>query len=227
MPPKTGAAAVKVAQIVAISALVLLYAYGVRISIKAIELLHEGKETGPSDQPYPTWTVVHFASALLFAVFAMLQLVSFIRRSQPLFHRYIGRLAVGSGLLAAVTGASIPFSVAPQHPLSERIYIVIYFTGVASCLLLGFRAARRRDFNLHRIWMIRAIATTGAVMTQRIVFPILLLSFGIHSDAEFWAEFVGAFALGWAINLALAEWWLRWKTPAFPDSVTRFVSQPL
>ena len=64
-------------------------------------------------------------------------------------------------------------------------------------------------------------------MTQRIVFPILLLSFGIHSDAEFWAEFVGAFALGWAINLALAEWWLRWKPSALPDSVTRFVSQPL
>ena len=100
MHPKTRAAAVKMAQIAAISALVLLYAYGARISFKAIELLHQGKETGPSEQPYPAWTVIHFASALLFAVFAMLQLVSFIRYRQPLFHRYIGRLAVGSGLLA-------------------------------------------------------------------------------------------------------------------------------
>jgi putative flippase GtrA len=211
---------------VAISALVLLYAYGVRISIKAIELLHQGKETGPSDQPYPTWTVVHFASALLFAVFAMLQLVSFIRRRQPLFHRYIGRLAVGSGLLAAVTGASIPFAVVPQHPLSERIYIVIYFVGIALCLLIGFRAARHRDFTLHRVWMIRAVATAGAVITQRFVFPILLLSFGIHSDAEFWAEFVAAFALGWVINLALAEAWLRWKSAAPHVSLAIVASQP-
>jgi hypothetical protein len=167
------------------------------------------------------------ASALLCAVFAMLQLVSFIRHRQPLFHRYIGRFAVGSGLLAAMTGASIPFAVVPQHPLSERIYIVIYFTGVASCLLMGFRAARRRDFTLHRIWMIRAIATTGAVMTQRIVFPILLLSFGIHSDDEFWAEFLAAFALGWIINLALAEAsWLRWKSAPPYASLESLASQP-
>ena len=91
---------------------------------------------------------------------------------------------------------------------------------------MGFRTARRRDFTLHRIWMIRAVATTGAVMTQRIVFPILLLSFGIHSDAEFWAEFVAAFALGWIINLVLAEAWLRWKSAAPYTSLESLASQP-
>ena len=211
MHPKARAMAAKVAQIAAIGALVLLYGYGARISIKAIELLQRGEETGPSDQPYPSWTVIHFASALLFAVFGMLQLVSFIRDRQPRLHRYMGRVAVGSGLLAAVTGAGIPFAVVPQHPLSERIYIAIYFAGVASCLLMGFRAARRRDFTRHRVWMIRAIASAGAVVTQRFVFPLLLLSLGFHSDAQFWSEFVGAFALGWAINLGFAEWWLRWS----------------
>jgi hypothetical protein len=42
---KTRAAAVKAAHVAAISALVLLCAYGVRTSIKAIGLLSRGKET--------------------------------------------------------------------------------------------------------------------------------------------------------------------------------------
>jgi hypothetical protein len=110
-----------------------------------------------------------------------------------------------------VTGAFIPFAVNPPRPLLERVYIVLYFTGVASFLLLGLRAARRHDYALHRQWMIRAVASAGAVITQRIVFAILAMAFGIRNEAAFWIGFVTAFALGWAINLALAEVWLRWR----------------
>ena len=181
-----------------------------------MELLPQGKETDPGGHAYPAWTAIHFSSALLFVVLAMSQLVSVVRRRHPLFHRYTGRIAVASGLISAVSGAIIPFAVVPPHPLLERLYIVIYFSGTALCLLMGFRSAKRAKFAHHRTWMLRAIATVGAVMTQRIVFPILILSFGIHSDAEFWMEFVGAFALGWAINLALAEGWLRSRFAASP-----------
>jgi uncharacterized membrane protein YozB (DUF420 family) len=208
------ASTTRVVRIAAIGGLGLLYGFGFYISTKAIAFLPQGKETGPTGHAYPPWTIVHFASALLFAVLAMLQLISALRRRHPLLHRYSGRIAIASGLIAAITGAWIPFAVVPPRPLSERVYIVVYFTGVASCLLLGFRAARQRDFPLHRAWMIRAVATAGAVMTQRIVFPIFAFTFGIHSDASFWTEFVGAFALGWAINLGLAECWLRWSSLA-------------
>ncbi|AXC12489.1 hypothetical protein ACPOL_3194 [Acidisarcina polymorpha] len=196
--------------------LALLYGFGVFVSTRASILLLKGKESGPNGHPYPPWTIIHFASALLFAVLAMMQLVSVVRRRYPLLHRYSGRIAVVSGLIAAITGVCIPFAVVPPRPLLERLYIVVYFGGVASCLLLGLRAARRHDFAMHRIWMIRAVAAAGAVMTQRITFPIFVLTFGIHSERAFWSEFVGAFALGWAINLTLAECWLRWTPSAGP-----------
>jgi hypothetical protein len=93
----------------------------------------------------------------------------------------------------------------------ERVYIVLFFTGVALFLLLGFRAARRHDYARHRVWMVRAVASAGAVMTQRIFFTILAITFGFHSETEFWMEFVAAFAFGWVFNLTLAEVWLRWK----------------
>jgi hypothetical protein len=213
------AAATMMLQIAAIGLLVLLYAYGARIAVKAIALLAQGKETDPSGHAHPAWTLIHFASSLLFAVLAMMQLVAAIRRRHPEFHRYAGRVAVAFGLIAAVTGASVPFAAVPPHPMVERVYILIHFAGAAACLLMGFRAARHRTFALHRVWMMRAIATIGAVMTQRIVFPILLFSFGAESDAGFWVAFVVAFALGWAINLALAEGWVRWTSCAPRPSV--------
>jgi hypothetical protein len=219
MRPSVRAAAMMMIQIAAIGLLVLLYAYGARIAIKAIALLPQGKETDPSGRAYPAWTIIHFVSSLLFTVLAVMQLMPAIRRRHPEFHRYAGRVALAFGLIAAVTGASIPFAAVPPHPMVERVYILIYFAGAAACLLMGFRAARRRTFALHRVWMIRAIATIGAVMTQRIVFPILLISFGVESDAGFWVEFVVAFALGWAINLALAESWVRWTSSAPLPSV--------
>ncbi len=196
---------------VAIGGLVFLYAIGLTISTRALYLLPQGKERGPDGHSYPAWTVLHFASALVFVVLAMMQLSSALRRRYPPLHRYAGRVAVVFGLIAAVTGALIPFALVPPRPLIEQIYIVLYFTGVASCLLSGFRAARRRDYTLHRLWMVRAVASAAAVMTQRIAFSVLAIAFGFHNESDFWIGFVAAFALGWAINLGLAEVWLRWQ----------------
>lgn len=201
------------------SALALLYALGVVLSTRALHLLSQNEEFGPGGQPYPPWTAIHFAAAFLFAVLAVLQLVSALRRRYPALHRYCGRAAVLFGLITAISGALIPFAVIPSRPLLERLYIVLFFTGVALFLLLGYRAARRQDYANHRAWMIRAVASAGAVVTQRMVFPILILTFGFRSDTVFWIEFVAAFALGWGINLALAEVWLA--VTLHPASSTR------
>jgi hypothetical protein len=202
----------KVFRALVVGGLGLLYALGLIISARAILLFALGKETGPGGHSYPAWTILHFASAFLFAALAVLQVLPILRRRYPMLHRCSGRIAVFCGLIAAVTGAFIPFAVIPPRPLLERLYIVIYFTGVASFLLLGYRSARRHEYPLHRRWMIRAVASAGAVVTQRIVFPILAIAFGIRHEAAFWAGFVAAFALGWAINLALAEVWLWWSS---------------
>ena len=157
---------------------------------------------------------------------ALLQLVSALRRRNPTLHRYSGRAAVLCGLTAAISGALVPFALIPPRPFVERLYIVLFFTGVALFLLLGFRAARRHDYASHRAWMIRAVASAGGVVTQRIVFPILIITFGFRSASAFWMEFVAAFALGWGINLALAEVWLRWK-PSGQVQATEAVLRPV
>jgi Predicted membrane protein (DUF2306) len=128
----------KVFRALVIGGLGLLYAIGLIISARALLLLPLGKEVGPGGHSYPTWAVVHFASAFLFAALAMMQLIPVLRRRYPLLHRYSGRVAIVCALIAAVSGSFIPFAVTPPRPLLERLYIVTYFTGVASFLLLGF-----------------------------------------------------------------------------------------
>src|ERR1700735_3887847 len=107
----------KVFRASAIGGLILLYAMGLVISTRALDLLPQGREVGPGGHTYPTWTILHFASALVFAVLAMPQLISGLRHRYPSFHRYSGRVTITCGLIAAVTGTFIPFAVVPPRPL--------------------------------------------------------------------------------------------------------------
>jgi hypothetical protein len=215
---------ITLAWLMPVGALFLLYAYGVRIAILAIHALPTGKETGPLDDPYPAWTAIHFVSALVFAVLALFQLVPIVRQRYPLVHRRFGRIAVGSGLIAAASGMAIPFGVAAARPLSEKLYIFFHFGVVATFLVLGFVAARGKRYRSHRVWMIRTVGAAGAVMTQRLIFPLAPLTVAIHSDRTFWMEFVISSAVALVINLVAVEWWLRRPTRpatfALPRSTT-------
>ena len=75
---------------------------------------------------------------------------------------------------------------------------------MATCLVLGFTAIRRRDIPAHRAWMIRAYAIGLAAGTQVFTQGIGEAIFGtgeLRSDL--------AKGAGWVINLAVAEWAIR------------------
>jgi hypothetical protein len=84
----------------------------------------------------------------------------------------------------------------------------------AACLALGVRAALARDFAGHRAWMARMIATGLGAVTQRLVFPPLALAVGIDGRDTFWQVFISAAWIAWALNMALAEAWVRRGLPA-------------
>jgi hypothetical protein len=82
-----------------------------------------------------------------------------------------------------------------------------------SCLfvvLLGLavRAARRRDFVAHRRWMLRVTALAMGPLTQRVLFPFFAGA-GIESLPRFWDLFMTAAWFSAALNVLVAEWWIR------------------
>lgn len=191
-----------------VGALLCLYALGIGLAVHAMMGLPKRTETGPLGDVYPVWTGVHFTSTLVFALLALVQIIPAIRRRHAWVHRASGRVAVLAGFIGAVSGAAIPLGV-PDRPSFWRVLIVGYCALTCWFIVAGFAAAVRRDFRAHRAWMVRAIAAEIAVMTERVLFPLFPAIFGIHDEFIFWIYFSCSMTLGLAINLWLAQWWLK------------------
>ena len=92
------------------------------------------------------------------------------------------------------------------HATRDIVYPLRMAFGVALVvtLVLGFQAARRRNFARHRVWMIRSFAIALVAGTQVFTLGFGGAIFGTGDLAQ--ALMIVA---AWGINLAVAEWAIR------------------
>jgi uncharacterized membrane protein len=165
-----------------------------------------GPEVIPEDPrfagfPFPL--VVHILGATTYALFGSLQLAPRFRRRHWNWHRRAGRVVAVAGL--CVAGSALWMTLAySQKPGTGDLLFVLrlsFASAMASCLVLGITAVRRRDIPAHRAWMMRAYAIGLAAGTQAFTEGIGGALFGT-------GELRGDLAkgAGWVINLAIAEW---------------------
>lgn len=145
---------------------------------------------------------LHFYLAGLALLVAPLQLVGVLRRRWPRLHRCIGWLYAGSVVVGSVSGFSLALNA--QGGLPARTAFVILALLWPAVTALGIRHAIARDFVRHRRWMLRSVALTYAAVTLRVV-----LFGGMALGLSFVPVYIAAAWLGWTINLAVVEWWLR------------------
>ena len=151
----------------------------------------------------PAPVLLHIVGASLFCVLGAFQ---FLRGPR---HRVMGRLIVPCGLVAALSGVWM----ALVYPLPDHdgelitVFRLVFGTGMAGALVLGFLAARQRRFAAHGAWMIRGYAIGQGAGSQAVVFGL-------------WTGIVGVpventrallLAAGWVLNLVVAEWIIRRK----------------
>jgi len=165
----------------------------------------------------PAPLVLHVVSAALFAVLRAFQFPARLRRRHLWWHRGAGRVLVVAGLGVAGSGLwmTLFYSGAPGGELLWTVRLVVG-SAMATSIVLGFTAVRRRDIAAHRAWMIRAYALAVAAGTQTVtqgvgegVFGTTELSTGLAVSA------------GWVVNAAVAEWALRRPTRRRPALRTR------
>jgi hypothetical protein len=139
------------------------------------------------------------------------QFVAALRRRHPGWHRVSGRVLTACGLLAGLSGLWMTQFYPPVEGDGPLLYGFRMVVGVAmvGCMVLGFRAGRRRDVMRHRAWMMRGYALGMGAGTQVVVHIPWLLVAG-PPDELVRALLLGA---GWAINVGIAEWALR-RRPA-------------
>ncbi|HYV45078.1 MAG TPA: DUF2306 domain-containing protein [Myxococcaceae bacterium] len=155
----------------------------------------------------PIPVVVHIIGASLFCVLGALQFAPAFRRRSPRWHRLAGRVLVAGGLAAALSGLWMTVFYPPGQGDGALLFVFRLFfgSGMAASLVLGFVAARRRDFASHRAWLARAYAIGMGAGTQALLGLPLTLIFG-PPGVPLRTTFMFA---GWALNLALAEWGLQ------------------
>lgn len=153
----------------------------------------------------PVSLPVHTTAAGLALLLLPLMMVSGWRRRQGP-HRLIGR-AYGLLVLPAAI-AAVPVALAsPGGPWAGLGFVVQAHLWIGT-LALGVAAIRRGDMAGHRRWMLRHAALTYAAVSLRALqFPAL--ASGLDPGSAYVAIAWGS----WLGNLAVAEAWLRFRTP--------------
>jgi uncharacterized membrane protein len=151
----------------------------------------------------PVPIVVHIVSAIVFALVGAFQFLPRLRRRRRAWHRRAGRIVVVAGLGVALSALWLNQFFPRAHATRDIVYPLRLAFGVALVvtLVLGFRAARRRNFARHRVWMIRSAAIALVAGTQ-----VFTLGFGgaIFGKGDLAQALM--IVAAWGINLAVAEW---------------------
>jgi uncharacterized membrane protein len=154
----------------------------------------------------PWSAVVHIVSSAVFSILGALQFSAGLRRRRPGWHRRAGRVLVACGLVAALSGLWMTLSY-PKYEGGDLLYALrlVFGSAMVACMVLGFRAIRRRDVARHRVWITRGYAIGLGAGMQFVIHVPWLLVFGTPGELSK-ALLMGA---GWALNLAIAELGLR------------------
>ena len=155
----------------------------------------------------PAPVVVHIVCASLFCVLGAFQFVPTLRRRSPGWHRRAGWVLAGCGAGAAFTGLWMTLFYPRVEGDGDLLFVfrLLFGSLMATSVVLGISAIRRKDVASHRAWMTRGYAVGMGAGTQALV-HFLWIPFLGQPGVLARALLLGA---GWAINLAVVEAWLR------------------
>jgi len=158
----------------------------------------------PLIRTYPLSEHLHRLGGSLLVLAGLLQFSERLRRGRPALHRAVGRVYVALALLAACSG----IYMGTAHPfggIREAIPSVVFGVALIAATTVALALVLRRRFAAHREWMIRSYAIALGPMMVRIVYVPMWMVIGVPEQTT-----IGiSFWLGWLINVALAEVWIR------------------
>lgn len=150
---------------------------------------------------------LHIIGATAFATLGAFQFVPSLRRGA--WHRTAGRVLGVLGISAAIAGTVMALRWAPKDFDSAALNAIRTVVAVAmvTFVVLGVIAARRRQFEAHGAWMLRAYALFLGGGTQFFTAGFTALPFMRPHLSE--GLVTATMAAGWIINALVAEWMLR------------------
>jgi uncharacterized membrane protein len=165
----------------------------------------------------PLPVVLHILAAIPFSLLGAFQFSGALRRRHPGWHRAAGRFLSVFGMVAALSGLWMTLTYPWPALDGVAVYVLrlVFGTAMAACIVFGINAVRRRDFDSHGAWMMRAYAIGMGAGTQVLTHMPWILLVG-PTGVTGRAVAVGA---GWIINVAVAEWVIRRRAVRPPARV--------
>jgi hypothetical protein len=155
----------------------------------------------------PIPVVLHIVSVTIYCILGAFQFSPGFRRRRPDWHRAAGRILVGAGLVAALSGLWMAtfYAIVPADSALLHAFRLFFGMAMAVSIVVGFIAIRNRKISLHQAWMRRAYAIGQGAGTQALTQIPLVMILG-KLDANTLALAMGG---AWVFNLAVAEWLIR------------------
>lgn len=194
----------KIAGLLVLSAVPMIAGISRLLSLSTGRFTLDGHERFAAD---PWTAALHVIGATAFATLGAFQFVPSLRRGA--WHRIVGRVLSVLGLGGAIAGTVMALRWAPKAFDSAALNAIRAVVAIAMVLfiVLGVVAARRRDFEAHGAWMLRAYALFLGAGTQVFTAGFTALPFMQPYMSEGLAA--ASMAAGWIINALVAEWMLR------------------
>jgi len=158
----------------------------------------------------PIPVLAHIISVTVYCLLGAFQFVPSLRARKG-WHRSAGRILAPAGLIAALSGLWMAvFYDLPAHDGEALLVLrLIFGAAMAASIVMGLVAIQRRDFARHGAWMSRGYAIGLGAGTQAFVLLPWILLIGPTGETVR-AALMG---LAWVINLAVAEYFIRRRSP--------------
>ncbi len=161
----------------------------------------------------PIPVIIHVVSSSVFCLLGAFQFMPGFRRRRPGWHRAAGRVVAFCGVAAAGSGLWMTqfYPLRALHLQMDFLHVFRLLIGSAMLvsISLSIRAILSRDLRGHRAWTMRAYAIGQGAGTQAVIGLGWMWLFGTPNEVNRELQLI----LGWAVNLAIAEWIIR-RPPA-------------
>lgn len=157
------------------------------------------------------WYFAHVALAIPVLLIAPVQFAASVRGRWPWLHRSLGRAYLAASLLGGLSALHLGSTIVAQE---TQVPLTLFAAVWIGFVVVAWQAARRRRFDLHRDFVIRATAIALSFVWVRMMAAGDGIMLGFIENAE-----VRAATRGWlsfVLPLLAVEFWLHWWPAAKP-----------
>ena len=154
-------------------------------------------------------TILHLIPAFLIVLTGPMQFIRSIRRKHRKLHRVTGYTYLVCGTVSAFSGfyfgVFYPFMGLAGAGFSEAMATLVLTIYALTAIYQAFNHARRKNFTLHREWVMRTWTIMTGIGTER----VMLMTLTATTDIDHSVLLGATFWMTLAIQIPLVEFWIK------------------